>query len=57
MSNKVMIYILLERNLKTEHVRVKGAYETYQDAQEDENYFMDLHEETHSYKIVEKEIQ
>jgi hypothetical protein len=51
------VYILLEKNLETEQVRVAGVYETYQDAQEDANYLMDFNEEEKSYKIEEKVIQ
>jgi hypothetical protein len=51
------VYILLEKDLETEQVRVEGVYETYKDAQKEFHYLMDFNEEVKSYKIVEKEIQ
>jgi hypothetical protein len=50
------VYILLEKDLATEYVRIAGVYETYQDAQEDAGYLMDFNEEQKSYKIEEKEM-
>ena len=51
------IYILLEKNLETEQVRVVSVYDNAQDAQEDANYLMDFNEEEKSYKIEEQVIQ
>jgi hypothetical protein len=50
------VYILLEKDLSTDYIRIINVYETYQDAQEDADYLMDFNEERKSYKIEEKEM-
>lgn len=51
------IYILLEKNLETEYVRVQGVYATLKLAEETMNVLMDFNEEKKSYKIEQKVMQ
>lgn len=48
------VFILLEKNLETEYVRVEGVYETLKLAEETMNVLMDFNEEKKSYKIEQK---
>ena len=48
------VFILVEKNLETEYVRVEGVYETLKLAEETMNVLMDFNEEKKSYKIEQK---
>ena len=48
------VFILLEKNLETEYVRVEGVYETLKDAEDNMSFLMDFNEEKKSYKIEQK---
>ncbi len=50
------IYVLLEKDLATEYVRVQGVYATLKLAEDEMSFLMDFNEEQKSYKIEEKEI-
>ena len=50
------VYILLEKNLETETVRVESVYATRKDAERAMSFLMDFNEERRSYKIDEKGI-
>lgn len=50
------VYILLEKNLSTEYVRVESVYASRRDAELAMSFLMDFNEEQKSYKIEEKEI-
>jgi len=50
------IFILLEKTLSTEQVRVKGVYDTLELANSCMEDFMNMHVEACSYKIEEKEL-
>ena len=52
-----MIYILLEKVLKTDYTRVEGVYATRELAEECMELLMDLYLEKRSYKIEEKFLQ
>lgn len=51
------IYILLEKNLETEYVRVQGVFETLKLAEETMNLLMDFNEEDKYYYLEEKVMQ
>lgn len=51
------IYILLEKNLETEYVRVEGVYETLKDAEDSMSFLMDFNEEDKYYYLEEKVMQ
>ena len=51
------IYILLEKNLETEYVRVEGVYETLKDAEDSMAFLMDFNEEDKYYYLEEKVMQ
>lgn len=48
------VYILLEKDLSTENVRVQGVYATLKNAEDEMWFLMDFNEEQKSYKIEEK---
>jgi hypothetical protein len=48
------VYILLEKDLSTENVRVQGVYATLKNAEDEMWLLMDFNEEQKSYKIEEK---
>lgn len=48
------VYILLEKDLATEYVRIAGVYATLKLAEEEMSFLMDFNEERKSYKIEEK---
>jgi hypothetical protein len=50
------VYILLEKDLETERVRVDGVYATLKDAEDQMWFLMNFNEECKSYKIEEKEM-
>lgn len=50
------VYILLEKELATEYVRVEGVYATLKNAEDAMSFLMDFNEERKSYKIEEKAI-
>jgi hypothetical protein len=50
------VYLLLEKDLRTENVRVQGAYATLRNAEDEMSFLMDFNEERKSYKIEEKDI-
>ena len=51
------VYLLLEKDLRTENVRVQGAYATLKTAEDEMSFLMDFNEEQKSYKIEEKVMQ
>lgn len=51
------VFILLEKNLETEYVRVQGVYETLKLAEETMNFLMDFNEEDKYYYLEEKVMQ
>jgi hypothetical protein len=51
------VYILLEKNLETEQVRVAGVFAKKELAESEMDCLMDFNEEEKSYKIEEQEIQ
>jgi hypothetical protein len=51
------VYILLEKNLETEYVRVQGVYATLKLAEETMNVLMDFNEEDKYYYLEEKVMQ
>jgi uncharacterized sporulation protein YeaH/YhbH (DUF444 family) len=51
------VFILLEKNLETEYVRVEGVYETLKLAEETMNFLMDFNEEDKYYYLEEKVMQ
>lgn len=56
-DNMTKIYILLEKNLETEYVRVQGVFETLKLAEETMNVLMDFNEEDKYYYLEEKVMQ
>ena len=56
-DNMTKIYILLEKNLETEYVRVEGVYETLKDAEDSMSFLMDFNEEDKYYYLEEKVMQ
>ena len=48
------VFILLEKDLSTELVRVESVYATRKDAELAMSFLMDFNEEQKSYKIEEK---
>jgi hypothetical protein len=51
------VYILLEKDLATEYVRVQGVYGSRENAEDTMRFLMDFNEEEKSYKIEEKEMK
>ena len=51
------VYILLEKDLATEYVRIEGVYATLKNAEDSMSFLMDFNEEEKSYKIEEKVMQ
>ena len=51
------VFILLEKNLETEYVRVEGVYATLKLAEETMNVLMDFNEEDKYYYLEEKVMQ
>jgi hypothetical protein len=50
------VYILLEKDLKTEVVRVESVYATRELAEKIRKILMDKNEEKRAYKIVRKAV-
>ena len=51
------IYVLLEKDMFTEYVRVEGVYATLKNAEDAMEFLMHFNEEEKSYKIEEQVIQ
>ena len=49
-----MVYVLLEKFLDTNEVRIAGVYESYDLAEAVMEDHMELYEEERSYKIVDR---
>jgi hypothetical protein len=48
------VYVLLEKDLKSEGIHVVGVYTSYELAEEVMDAHMEMYEEERSYKIVDR---
>lgn len=50
------VYLLLEKDLRSEYISVVAVYTSREAAQEAMDYYMDFHEEECSYKIESMDV-
>lgn len=56
MDHSETVYVLLEKDLRSEYISVVGVYASYDLAEEFMEELMDLHEDECSYKIESKSL-